>query len=188
MMETLTLTQKEQGRLQILNSLLTEQITTVQAATLIGVSARHARRLLAAYREEGAVALAHGNRGHRPANATPDGVAADVVRLARTRYSVANHSHLSELLSEREGIDMGRTTLRRVLVGAGLESPRRRRPPKHRIRRQRMPREGMLIQLDGSYHRWLEDRVFSVNYYCRRVASLRNVTETLALGVATNQR
>ena len=152
------MTQKEQGRLQILNSLLTEQITTVQAATLIGVSARHARRLLAAYREEGAVALAHGNRGRRPANATPDGVAADVVRLARTRYSGANHSHLSELLSEREGIDMGRTTLRRVLVGAGLESPRRRRPPKHRIRRQRMPREGMLIQLDSSYHRWLEDR------------------------------
>ena len=78
-----------------------------------------------------------------------------MVHLARTRYSGANHSHLSELLSEREGIQMGRTTLRRVLVGAGLESPRRRRPPKHRVRRQRMAREGMLIQLDGSYHRWL---------------------------------
>ena len=50
---------------------------------------------------------------------------------------------------------MGRTTLRRILVNAGLSSPRRRRPPKHRVRRQRMPREGMLIQLDGSYHRWL---------------------------------
>ena len=50
---------------------------------------------------------------------------------------------------------MGRTTLRRILVNAGLSSPRRRRPPKHRVRRQRMPREGMLIQMDGSYHRWL---------------------------------
>ena len=50
---------------------------------------------------------------------------------------------------------MGRTTLRRILANAGLSSPRRRRPPKHRVRRQRMPREGMLIQLDGSYHRWL---------------------------------
>ena len=50
---------------------------------------------------------------------------------------------------------MSRTTMRRILVNAGLSSPRRRRPPKHRVRRQRMPREGMLIQMDGSYHRWL---------------------------------
>ena len=77
------------------------------------------------------------------------------VHLARTVYEGANHTHLSELLSEREGVDMGRTTLRRILANAGLSSPRRRRPPKHRVCRQRMPREGMLLQLDGSYHRWL---------------------------------
>ena len=34
-----------------------------------------------------------------------------------------------------------------------------RRPPKHRVRRQRMPREGMLIQMDGSHHPWLGDQV-----------------------------
>ena len=66
-----------------------------------------------------------------------------------------NHTHLSELLREREGIDIGRDTLRRILTNAGVNSPRGRRPPKHRVRRQRMPREGMLIQVDGSYHRWL---------------------------------
>ena len=58
-------------------------------------------------------------------------------------------------LSEHDGIDIGRATLRRILGNAGLSSLRRRRPPKHRVRHQRMPREGMLIQLDGSYHRWL---------------------------------
>ena len=81
-----------------------------------------------------------------------------MVHLARTRYAGANHTHLSELLSERDGIDIGRTTLRRILVNAGLSSPRRRRPPKHRVRRQRMPREGMLIQMDGSHHPWLGDQ------------------------------
>ena len=121
----------------------------------MGVSPRHTRRILAAYQERGAAALAHGHRGRRPANATPDAVVADVVHLAGTKYEGANHSHFSELLAEREGIVIGRTTLRRILVNAGLNSPRRRRPPKHRVRRQRMPREGMLIQLDGSYHRWL---------------------------------
>ena len=81
-----------------------------------------------------------------------------MVRLARNRYEGANHTHLSELLSEREGIDIGRTTLRRILVNAGLSSPRLRRPPKHRVRRQRMPRKGMLIQMDGSHHPWLGDQ------------------------------
>ena len=147
--------QKEQVRLQILNSLLAEHMTVDQAAMLMGVSTRHTRRILAAYREEGAVALAHGHRGRRAPNTTPDSIRAEVLRLARTTYSGVNHTHLSELLREREGIDIARNTLRRILVGAGLVSPRRRRPPKHRVRRQRMPREGMLIQIDGSYHRWL---------------------------------
>ena len=63
-----TLTQKEQARLQVLNSLLAEHVSLDQAATLMGVSARHTRRILAAYREEGAAALAHGNRGLRSTN------------------------------------------------------------------------------------------------------------------------
>ena len=149
------MTQKERARLQVLNSVLTEHMTLDQAATLMGVTTRHTRRILAAYREKGVAAVAHGHRGRRPPNATPEPVATAVVHLARTRYAGANHTHLSELLSEREGLDIGRTTLRRILVNAGLSSPRRRRPPKHRVRRQRMPREGMLIQMDGSHHPWL---------------------------------
>ena len=149
---------KEQARLQVLNSLRDEHMTLDQAATLMGVTTRHTRRMLAAYREKGVAAVAHGHRGRLPVNATPEAVIADVVQLARTRYAGANHTHLSELLAERESIDIGRTTLRRILVNAGLSSPRRRRPPKHRVRRQRMPREGMLIQVDGSHHPWLGDQ------------------------------
>ena len=126
-----------------------------QASTLMGVSIRHTRRILAAYRKEGAAALAHGHRGRRAPNAISEATKTTVLHLARTRYSGTNHTHMSELLSEREGIDITRSTLRRLLVNAGENSPRRRRPPKHRVRRQRMPREGMLIQIDGSYHRWL---------------------------------
>ncbi len=151
--------QTEPTRLQVLNNLLAEHMTLEQAATLLGVSTRHTRRLLATYRENGAASVVHGHRGRRASNATPEAVACDVVHLAGTRYSGANHTHLSELLDEHEGIDVGRTTLRRILVNAGLKSPRRRRPPKHRVRRQRMPREGMLIQMDGSFHPWLGDQV-----------------------------
>jgi hypothetical protein len=81
-----------------------------------------------------------------------------VVALARDRYGGINHTQLTELLAEREGLRLSQPTLRRLLARAGLSSPRQRRPPKHRCRRQRMPQEGMLLQLDGSHHPWLEDR------------------------------
>ena len=157
-MKDMTLHPQEQARLHVLNSVLAEEITIGQAAALMDLSERHTRRLLAAYRERGAEALAHGNRGRHPHNAVPEAVAATVVRLAAERYPGANHTHLTELLEEQEGIALSRPTLRRILTRAGLPSPRRRRPPAHRVRRERMPRAGMLLQVDGSHHAWLEER------------------------------
>ena len=114
------MTQHQQARLKVLNSLLADYVTIDQAATLMGVSMRHAWRLLVAYRKEGATALAHSNRGQRPWNITSEMMRSRVICLARTRYSGANHTHLSELLREHEGIDIGRTTLRLILVYAGV--------------------------------------------------------------------
>lgn len=78
--------------------------------------------------------------------------------LARDRYGGFNHCHLTEMLTEREGICLSRSTVRRILTEAGIRSPRKRRPPGHRSRRERYPCEGMLLQLDGSQHDWLEGR------------------------------
>jgi len=149
---------KEQARLQILNSVLDKQCNVVEAAHLIGVSERHLWRLLAAYRKEGAAALAHGNRHRLPANATSSILKAQVIALAGGLYQGVNHSHFTELLAEREGIILSRSTVRRLLTGAGISSFRQRQSPRHRYRRVRMPQEGMLIQIDGSHHHWLEDR------------------------------
>ncbi len=150
--------QREQARIKVLNSVLEYHLPIAQAAEIMGVSERHAKRLLAAYRKEGVAALAHGNRGRRPHNAVPEDAAAAVVKLASNHYSGANHSHFTELLREREGIDLSRPTVRRILVKAGIGSPRSRRSQQHRFRRKRMPQEGMLIQVDGSPHAWLEER------------------------------
>ena len=95
------MTAKEQTRIQVLNSLLAEHMTLDQAATLMGVSSRHTRRILAAYRDKGAAAVAHGHRSRKAPNTTPEAVVADVVRLARTKYAGTSHTHLSELLGER---------------------------------------------------------------------------------------
>lgn len=157
-MRGLTLTNREQNRLSIMNEVLERRLAVTEAAQLMGVSERHVWRLLAAYREDGASALAHGNRGRSPANATDPVVQARVVALAEDRYQGVNHTHLTELLEEREGIVLSRSTLRRLLALRGLSSPRHRRGPRHRYRRQRMPQEGMLVQVDGSHHQWLGER------------------------------
>ena len=145
----------EQTRLHVLNTVLEHQLPVAQAAELLGVSERHVWRILAAYRRDGAAGLTHSNRGRRPRNAVSDAAAAAVVQLASTTYAGANHTHRSELLRDREGIDLSRQTVHRILARAGIPSPRKRRPPQHRVRRQRMPQAGMLVQIDGSLHRWL---------------------------------
>jgi len=81
-----------------------------------------------------------------------------ILTLARTRYAGFNDHHLQEKLVEHEGLSLSRETLRRILRAAGLGSPRQRRPPAHRQRRLPAPREGDLVQLDGSPPDWLEGR------------------------------
>jgi len=157
-MKGLTLTNKEQNRLSMMNGVLERQWAVSEAAEILGLSERHTWRLLAAYRKEGAAALAHGNRGRPPINVTSQAVQTQVIALARDRYQGVNHTHFTELLAEREGIELSRSTVRRLLLGTGLPSARQHRPACHRYRRMRMPQEGMLVQIDGSHHRWLGER------------------------------
>jgi len=158
MQEMLTLNRKEQRRLQLMNWLEGGVMGMDEAAGMMEVSVRQVRRIRAAYRGRGAAALAHGNRGRRPCNGVAAEVAERVVELTRERYRGVNQQHLTELLEEEQQIRLSRSTVRRVLLRAGIRSPQTRRAPKHRSRRERKPREGMLLQVDGSPHDWLEGR------------------------------
>jgi len=153
-----TLSLKEERRLQLLNEIERRHITGKQGSAILGISLRHFRRLLAAYRQEGAAALAHGNRGRRPAHALDEGIKARVLTMAKTKYVGFNTQHFTEQLAEREKISLSRSTVRRILLQAGIKSPRKRHAPRHRSRRERYPREGMLLQIDASHHDWLEGR------------------------------
>jgi transposase len=141
----------------VLTRLIAGKVDQAEAALLLGLSIRSIRRLRSRYLERGPSALAHGNRGRRPAHALDAALATRIVALAKTTYAGINDSHLAELLAEREGISLSRASVQRILRAAGLASPRRHRAARYRSRRDRRAAAGMLLQLDGSKARWLGD-------------------------------
>jgi len=154
MRENITLNQEEQKRVYVLNQVIEGKLIAGKAAELLRRSVRQIRRWIADYRDRGAAAVVHGNRGRPAVNRVPKQTVNRIVKLARGPYSGFNQQHFSEMLAEREGIVLSRSSVRRILAKAGIASPRRRRPAKHRSRRERYPQEGMLVQIDGSPHRW----------------------------------
>lgn len=149
------MTRSEQQRSMVLTKLLVGGLTSAEAAGLLAVSSRTIRRLRRRLEQDGPGGLVHGNRGRASPRRLSDATRARILELARTRYEGANDSHLAELLAEAEGIRISRPSLQRLLRGAGIASPRRRRAPRHRSRRDRMPQAGLLLQTDGSRFDWL---------------------------------
>jgi len=183
MRETITLNTHEQKRVMVLNRLLAGQLTATEAAVLLTLSERQVRRLLAAYRKEGAAALAHGNRGKKPKQRISDQVRHQVIALATTTYAGCNYQHLRDLLAEREGLVLSRASVRRILLAAGIASPKTQRRRQHRRRRTRSAQEGMLVQIDGSRHAWLEERGPQLTL----IAAIDDATGKLAAAVVRHE-
>jgi transposase len=120
----------------------------------LGLSERQVRRLLRGLQERGARAFMHGNRGRPSPHRLGEELRARVIELGAGRYAACNDSHLQELLCRNEGLLLSRASVRRLRRQAGQKPKQRRRPPRHRSRRDRRPQEGVLLQVDGSPHHW----------------------------------
>ena len=132
--------------------------TMLEAAAAVGLSVRQLRRLCRRTEELGAAGLLHGNQGRQPANKHVGKTTRRVVELARKKYTGFNDHHLTEKLVEVEKLDVGRSTVSRWLRVAGIGPVQKRRPRRHRRRRDRKAQAGVMIQWDGSIHDWLEAR------------------------------
>ncbi len=181
--ETITLNTQEQKRAMVLNRIQAGQLSVAQAAGVLDLSSRQVRRILAAYEKEGPAVLAHGNRGRKPAHRISETVRAQVVDLAQTKYQGCNQQHLRDLLQEREGITLSRSSVRRIVEQAGLAAPRLHKRRVHRRRRERYPQEGMLLQIDGSRHAWLQER----GPWLTRFSAIDDATGKLAAAVFREQ-
>lgn len=152
------MSQKELQRIKVIENAVQGRLTVSHAAELLQVSERQVKRLKRSYDAADPEWVHHGNQGRQPANAMSDQLRAQAVALARGKYAGFNDTHLHEKLTGSEGLLLSRQTLRRILRQHGIKSPQKRRPPKYRSRRERRPQEGMLVQVDGSRHDWLEGR------------------------------
>jgi transposase len=153
-MEVITLSHKEITRYQVIKDSLDRKISNNQAATLLCLSKRQIIRLKNKVRGADLRGMVHGNRGRTPKITIANEIKEMILNLYLNTYYGFNVSHFGEFLKEAHGIDVSRETLRNLLLNFGLRC-KAKSAPKHRSRRTRMPKSGLLIQMDSSEHQWL---------------------------------
>ncbi len=136
---------------------MAKKITWWQAAEIIGISDRHMRRWRERYEEFGFRGLFDRRRGKPSPKKVPMAVVERVLELYREKYFDLNLRHFHEKLASEHEIALSYSWVKGVLQGAGLVARGRKRGV-HRKRRPRRPLPGMLLHIDGSRHRWLQDQ------------------------------
>jgi transposase len=132
-------------------------MTIREAAAVLGTSYRQGRRIYRRYVIEGDKGLVHRNRGQPSNRRKPCELREAVLALYREHYWDFGPTLAAEKLAELDRHEVDHETLRRWLLAAGLWKRQRERP-KHREWRERKAHFGELVQMDGSHHKWFEDR------------------------------
>lgn len=151
-------TLKEINRIKILQDVIDRRTTPGRAATLLGVTPRHCSRLLKRYREHGPLGINSRSRGNPGNRLLPKAFTDQALEIIKERYSDFGPTLAREKLEEIHGIIIGKETLRRLMIKAGLWIPRKMRAPRIQQPRYRRACMGELIQIDGCDHHWFEYR------------------------------
>jgi len=156
-MGLIAMSERDLQRIEVLSKVIDGRMPLVSAAHVLALSTRQVRRLLDRIRTDGAASIRHKAIGRPSNNRIPDGVRDYAVRLVGERYADFGPTLAAEKLTERHGLRVSRETLRKWMAEAGLWLSRRQRRTFHqpRLRREAY---GELVQIDGSEHRWFEDR------------------------------
>jgi len=155
-MEILLMSLEERKRMVVLLQVKKKALKLVDAAELMGVSYRQAKRLAQRFRNEGDGGLVHRSRGRVSRRRKPAALRSQVLARYRERYGDFGPTLASEHLG-KEGLQVDHETLRRWLSAEGIR-PVRRRGQRHRARRERKSCFGELVQMDGCDHDWFEGR------------------------------
>jgi len=152
------MTQKEVRRCEILRMTEERKITQKAGAGKIGVTERHFRRLLNQYRRQGPEGIISRHRGKQSNNRMVEEKKEEILKKLKNEYLGFGATLASEKLSERDDIQVSKETVRQIMIAEGLHQPKTRKKDRIHPLRERRKQRGELVQIDGSYHAWLEDR------------------------------
>lgn len=156
--ERLNMGMKERDRLHAIRNILEGRTTQAQAAKVLSCSERHVRRMCARVRKNGERALVHGLRGQPSNNRLDEEFFGQALSaLHQPLWEGFGPVFAWEKLAEFYGINLGKTTVRNLMIMTGLWEVHRH-GNRHRAWRERRACVGMLTQLDGSDHKWFEER------------------------------
>lgn len=133
---------------------LSGELSWIQVADILGLSARTVRRLRWRYEHHGYAGLLDRRRRLPSPRRVPVQELQRILRLYRERYAGFNVRHFCQIARREHGLTFSYTLVKMALQGAGLVAKRRARG-RHRRRREPRPCYGELVHLDGSRHAWL---------------------------------
>jgi transposase len=156
--EGLWMSDEERERSHLVRQTQEKQLSQRQASERLGIGVRQFKRLVRSWKQQGDAGLVSRQRGRASNNRLAPGERERIAELLRDKYPDFGPTLAVEKLLERDGIAVSAETVRQMQIAMDLWRPKRRRPKRVFQLRERRPRFGELIQIDGSPHAWLEDR------------------------------
>ena len=170
---------KEAERIAVMENLIAKRIKQKYAAGQLDISVRQTQRLIGKYKKDGVEGLTHKSRGRKGNRAINQKEKDRAIDLIRKYYPDFGPTFALEKLSENHGILFGVDTLRKEMIAANLWKAKSRKINDIHPYRERRACTGELIQLDGSPHRWFEDRAPS----CTLIAFIDDATSQIMDGM-----
>lgn len=158
-MTLITMSTKELDKFEIIKKVISKHINGTRAAELLHLTVRQVRRLKFKVKLFGPKGLIHGNRGRESHNQINKNEKKKIIKLLRKNYPDFGPTFANEKLSENHRINHDSKTIRQIMIDEGLWKPRtKKKSAVHRAWRERKSCYGEMIQFDGSYEHWFEDR------------------------------
>lgn len=152
------MSQKEADRLHVMKLLMNKDITQKMAAHQMGLSKSQTCRIKKSYQQFGAKGLISKRRGKPSPNKISNEILFKALSIISEKYFDFGPTFACEKLREKHNIKMSKETVRKLMIKEGLWKDRKHKHIIVHQRRSRRSRFGSLIQIDGSYHNWFEDR------------------------------
>lgn len=155
--ESIRMSQKEMSRIPVLERLQKGEIGNRHASQMMGLSKRQCQRIKKRFKE-GMAEIRHKGRGACSNRKIKDCEIKKAIEIVKTKYADFGPTLAHEKLKAEGEIRFGVEILRQAMIADGLWKAKKRKQRRNHTTRERRACFGELIQIDGSLHKWFEDR------------------------------